>query len=162
MTARMLLKRSNNEDGSCRAKARLIVRGYSDVDAPQGTLETSSPTTTRLSRNFLLSLSTILRWQLWTSDIATAFLQGLPQECKLWVKHPAECLKFFGASEDNGQLDAPRRWYLEAVRRLRALGLRQHVLDPCTFLIYEADHGGPTGEAQEPDPPSWVPKDYAE
>ena len=92
MTAKMLLKWSKNEDGSPRAKARLIVRGYSDVDALQGTLETSSPTTTRLSRNFLLSLSSILRWQLWTSDIATAFLQGLPQERKLWVKLPAECL----------------------------------------------------------------------
>ena len=164
MTARMLLKWSKNEDGSPRAKARLIVRGYSDVDALQGTLETSSPTTTRLSRNVLLSLSTILRWQLWTSDIATAFLQGLPQERRLWVKLPAECLKLLGASEDTrmllvkpvyGQLDAPRRWYLEAVRRLRALGLRQHVLDPCTFLIYEADHGGPTGGAQEPDP-TWL------
>ena len=37
-----------NEDGSPRAKARLIVRGYADVDALQGSLETSSPTTTRL------------------------------------------------------------------------------------------------------------------
>ena len=161
MTARMLLKWSKNEDGTPRAKARLIVRGYSDVDALQGTLETSSPTTTRLSRNMLLSLSTILRWQLWTSDIATAFLQGLPRERKLWVKLPAECLKLLGAEEDTrmllvkpvyGQLDAPRRWYLEAVRRLRALGLRQHVLDPCTFLIYEADHGGPTGEPTEDEP----------
>ena len=44
MTARMLLKWSKNEDGSPRAKARLIVRGYSDVDALQGTFETSSPT----------------------------------------------------------------------------------------------------------------------
>ena len=42
-----------------------------------------------------------------------------------------------------GQLDAPRRWYLEAVRRLRSLGLRQHLLDPCTFLIYETDHEDP-------------------
>ena len=40
-----------------------------------------------------------------------------------------------------GQLDAPRRWFLEACRRLRGLGLRQHVLDPCTFLIFEKDFG---------------------
>ncbi len=33
--------------------------------------------------------------------------------------------------------------YLEAVRRLRNLGLRQHLLDPCTFLIYETDHEDP-------------------
>ena len=152
LTARMLLKWSKNEDGSPRAKARLIVRGYADVDALQGSLETSSPTTTRLSRSFLLSLSTMCGWQLWTSDISTAFLQGLPQERKLWVKLPAECLRLLGASEETrmllvkpvyGQLDAPRRWYLEAVRRLRTLGLRQHLLDPCTFLIYEADHEDP-------------------
>ena len=152
LTARMLLKWSKNEDGSPRAKARLIVRGYADVDALQGSLETSSPTTTRLSRSFLLSLATMCGWKLWTSDISTAFLQGLPQERKLWVKLPAECLRLLGASEDTrmllvkpvyGQLDAPRRWYLEAVRRLRSLGLRQHLLDPCTFLIYETDHEDP-------------------
>ncbi len=126
-----------------------LVRGYTDVDALQGSLETASPTTTRLSRSFLLSLSSILGWNLWTSDIATAFLQGLPQERKLWVKLPAECVQLLGASDDcrmllvkpvYGQLDAPRRWYLEAVRRLKSLGLRQHLLDPCAFLIYDADH----------------------
>ena len=152
MTARMLLKWSKNEDGTPRAKARLIVRGYADVDALQGSLETSSPTTTRLSRSFLMSLTTMCGWKLWTSDISTAFLQGLPQERKLWVKLPAECLRLLGASEETrmllvkpvyGQLDAPRRWYLEAVRRLRSLGLRQHLLDPCTFLIYETDHEDP-------------------
>lgn len=100
MTARMLLKWSKNDDGTPRAKARLIVRGYTDVDALQGSLETASPTTTRLSRSYLLSLSTILGWKLWTSDIATAFLQGLPQERKLWVKLPAECVQLLGAAED--------------------------------------------------------------
>lgn len=93
LTARMLLKWSKNEDGSPRAKARLIVRGYADVDALQGSLETSSPTTTRLSRSFLLSLATMCGWKLWTSDISTAFLQGLPQERKLWVKLPRTTTK---------------------------------------------------------------------
>ena len=47
MTSRVLLKWSKNPDGSPRAKARLIVRGYTDPDALQGTIQTSSPTTTR-------------------------------------------------------------------------------------------------------------------
>lgn len=101
----------------------------------QGTLETSSPTITRLSRNVLLSLS-------------TAFLQGLPQERKLWVKLRADALMLLGADPDTtmllrkpcyGQPDAPRRWFLEAVRRLRELGLRQHLMDPCTCLVYSQD-----------------------
>ena len=38
--------------------------------------------------------------------------------------------------------------YLEAVRRLRSLGLRQHILDPCTFLIYETDFENPYAPGQ--------------
>ena len=146
LTSRMLLKWSKNPDGSPRAKARLIVRGYADVDALEGGLQTSSPTTSRLARSVLMSISATLGWDLWTADVATAFLQGLPQERKLWVKLPADALAILGATPDTrmlllnpcyGQLDAPRRWYLEAVRRLKELGLRQHPLDPCCFLMYE-------------------------
>ena len=62
------------------------------------------------------------------------------------MKLPSEYLKLLGASEDcrmllykpcYSQLDAPRRWYLEATRRLTELKLVPHVLDPCSFLIFE-------------------------
>ncbi|CAJ1404806.1 unnamed protein product [Effrenium voratum] len=105
LTARILLKWSKNADGSRRAKARLIVRGYADPDA----------------------------------------LQGLPQDRKLWLKLPADALALLGADMDTrmllmkpcyGQIDAPRRWFLEATRRLRHAGWRQHVLDPCLFMLY--------------------------
>ena len=58
LTSRMILKWSKHPDGSPRAKARLIVRGYNDPDALEGTAATSSPTTTRLSRSMVLSLDT--------------------------------------------------------------------------------------------------------
>ena len=139
---------------------RWITKGKSQVDreglqrlydALTIGLDTSSPTTSRLSRNMLLSLAVNLgwkEWKEWTADISTVFLQGLPQERKLWVsvKLPSECLKLLGASEDcrmllykpcYGQLDVPRRWYLEATRRLTELKLVLHVLDPCSFLIFE-------------------------
>eukprot|EP00438_Fugacium_kawagutii_P009740 Skav214264 [mRNA] locus=scaffold1877:74991:79319:+ [translate_table: standard] len=160
LTSRILLSWSRNPDGTPRAKARLIVRGYSDVDALQGTLETSSPTTTRLSRNVVLSMASVMQWDPWTADVSTAFLQGLPQERALWVKLPADALRLLGADPDcrmllrkpcYGQLDAPRRWFLEACRRLRELGLRQHALDPCCFLIYShdfVDKFGPDTESQ--------------
>ena len=32
-------------------------------------------------------------------------------------------------------------WYLEACRRLRGLGLRQHLLHPCCLLVFEKDFG---------------------
>ena len=145
LTSRMLLKWSKHPDGSPRAKARLIVRGFQD---PEGTVPTSSPTTTRLSRSMLLSLASTMSWPIWTSDIATAFLQGKPQSRKLWVQLPSECLDLLGASPDTrmlllkpcyGQIDAPRAWYLAAVDNMKSMGLRQHPLDPCCFLMYEGD-----------------------
>ena len=77
LTSRILLKWSRNADGSPRAKARLVVRGFNDVDALMGNLETASPTTSRLSRSLLLSVSANLRWRAWSADVSTAFFQGL-------------------------------------------------------------------------------------
>ena len=76
LSSRMLLKWAKDPDGSPRGKARLIVRGY----ALEGRVQTDSPTTSRLSRSLLLSISSLCRWNGWTADVATAFLQGLPQE----------------------------------------------------------------------------------
>lgn len=120
LSSRLLLKWSKNPDGSPRAKARLIVRGYADRDALEGKIDTAAPTTSRLSRSMLLSMMATMRWNCWTADVSTAFLQGLPQERQLWVKLPSEALKILGAPPDTrmflkkpcyGQLDAPWRQF---------------------------------------------------
>ena len=100
LSSRMILKWSKHADGSPRAKARLIVRGYADKDALEGKVDTAAPTTSRLSRSMLLSVMSTLKWNGWTADVSTAFLQGLPQERKLWVKFPREALTILGADEN--------------------------------------------------------------
>ena len=146
LTSRILLKWSKNVDGTPRAKAKLVVRGFNDVDALNGALPTASPTTSRLSRSLLLSISSCLHWKAWAANIATAFLQGLPQERSLWLKLPAQALEILGVSLDTrmflkkpvyGQIDAPRRWYLEVLRRLESLNWKRHQLDPCCFMLYD-------------------------
>jgi len=146
LTSRMLLKWSKNADGTPRAKARLVVRGFNDVDALNGELPTASPTTSRLSRSLLLSISSCLHWKAWAADIATAFLQGLPQERSLWLKLPAQGLEILSISPNTriflkkpiyGQIDAPKRWYLEALRHLESLNWKRHQLDPCYFMLYD-------------------------
>ena len=63
-----------------------------------------------------LSLSSCLKWSGWTADVSTAFLQGVPQQQRLWVKLPADALAILGCEPDvrmflhkpiYGQLDAP-------------------------------------------------------
>ena len=98
LTSRILVKWSRNADGSPRAKARLVARGFNDVGALMGNLETESPTTSRLSRSLLLSVSANLRWRAWSADVSTAILQGLPQERKLWLKLPNEAWQILGAT----------------------------------------------------------------
>ena len=66
LSSRMILKWSKHADGSPRAKARLIVRGYADKDALEGKVDTAAPTTSRLSRSILLSLMSTLKWNGWT------------------------------------------------------------------------------------------------
>ena len=154
LSSRMLLKWSKNSDGTPRAKARLVVRGYADQDALNGELDTTSPASTRLGRALFLSISASLGWCGWSADVSTAFLQGLPQERRLWVRLPADALRILGGDENTrmflykpvyGQLDAPKRWFLEATRRLRNLGWLAHPMDPCLWRLYEppVDGAGP-------------------
>ena len=118
LTSRILLKWSRSNDGTPRAKARLIVRGYADKDALEGHLATAAPSTSRLSRSYFFSTASTLGWSGWTADVQTAFLQGQAQERELWLRLPAEALAILGAPPDTrmklikpvyGQLDAPRK-----------------------------------------------------
>ncbi|CAL1132261.1 unnamed protein product, partial [Cladocopium goreaui] len=76
MKARFVLKWSADNNGNPRAKARLVLRGFSDPDLLRGELDTSSPTLSRSSRQILLAIATCKSWLVFTSDVATAFLQG--------------------------------------------------------------------------------------
>ena len=76
LRAKFILNWKTNADGTPRAKARLICQGFKDPDALNGTLTTASPTLARLSRNFVLSISSMLGYHPFTADISTAFLQG--------------------------------------------------------------------------------------
>lgn len=83
-----------------------------------------------------MSISACLFWCGWSADVATAFLQGLlAQERLLWVKLPLDAVRLLGGDENTrmllhkpcyGQLDAPKRWLMEAARRLKDLGWEPH------------------------------------
>eukprot|EP00438_Fugacium_kawagutii_P008129 Skav234370 [mRNA] locus=scaffold2071:53675:57820:- [translate_table: standard] len=154
LKAHFILKWSKNSDNTPRAKARLITQGFKDPDALAGTLQTDSPTLSRLGRNYVLAIATTKGWKTFTSDISTAFLQGRKHDDKrtLWISLSAEANRLLGLPTDGSKLlrlkkpmyglcDAPRAWFLEARTRLTKLGAQQHPLDACLYLLY--DHQAP-------------------
>ena len=117
-------------------KHDLLCVVFNDVDAFMGNLETASPTTSRLSRSLLLSVSANLRWRAWSADVSTGFLQGLPQERKLWLKLSNEALQILGATANTrivfyesqfmANLMPQGDGFLKQFRRLKSLGWQQH------------------------------------
>ena len=153
LSAHFILKWSSNEDGSPRAKARLIVQGFKDPDALSGQLRTNSPTLTRLARGFVLSVAQICNFTMFSSDISTAFLQGGFHEAKrtLWIRLPRDAKTMLGLDPGDtrvmrlrksmyGLVDAPRSWYVEAISRILQIpNIYQHPLDACCFMIYDPE-----------------------
>ena len=138
LRAKFILNWKTNANGSPRAKARLICQGFKHPDALSGTLTTASPTLTRLSRNFVLSIASMLGYYPFTADISTAFLQGKSSDDLLGL--PAghgRVMKLIKPMY--GLVDAPKAWFDEAVERLLRMGegaIVQHSLDSCLFLAF--------------------------
>ena len=157
LKAKFILGWKKNPDGSPRAKARLVVQGFRDPDALNGSLSTTSPTLTRLSRGLILTVATMLGMEPFTSDVSTAFLQGKGFKAdgtrEIWVRLPKDAETILGIERDSGKLmklvkpiyglcDAPRAWYEEATERFLKIGkgsIIQHPLDACLFLAFDQD-----------------------
>ena len=137
-----------------RAKARLVVRGYTDADALAGQLDTVSPASTRLGRGCLLSISACLGWCGWSADVAIAFLQGLPQQRLLWVKLALDAVRLLGGDENTRMLLhkspqamlRPTRCSKTLARGSSTSAARtwmasSHPMDPCLWLLCEPAQG---------------------
>jgi hypothetical protein len=117
-------------------RARLVARGFEETES----IRSDSPTVDKSSIRLILALCTSKGWQVQTTDVKSAFLQGKeldrnvflvpPKEArvgpgKLWkLKH---CLY--------GLNDAARQFYTSVVDELTALGCTQSKLDPALFYL---------------------------
>ena len=146
MKARFVLKWANDGKGNLKAKARLVLQGFSDPDLLSGKLETSSPTLNRSSRQVMLAIMSIMGWTATVADVSTAFLQGDPQRRELWAKLPKDACQLLNVPAGSlmklvkpiyGQADAPKAWYVVAKRRLESVGFMVHPLDGCMFRLFD-------------------------
>eukprot|EP00168_Porphyra_purpurea_P012645 TRINITY_DN3365_c0_g1_i4.p1 TRINITY_DN3365_c0_g1~~TRINITY_DN3365_c0_g1_i4.p1 ORF type:complete len:603 (+),score=130.38 TRINITY_DN3365_c0_g1_i4:107-1810(+) len=136
----ILCERKRNKDGDVhRRKGRGVVcgnfqvpgRDFGDVHAPVVHRATLLATLAHAAS------AGMLMHQL---DVETAFLNG-PLDEELYVRQPKGYER-----RDKGQVlrlrraisclqQAARQWFLELVKLMRAMGMRQSAADPCLFLM---------------------------
>lgn len=140
----LTFKAVEGDNSKVKAKARIVLLGYTDPDL--GQLETCAPTLTRRSRQLVFGLSSHRRWRQFKADARSAFLQGGPSQAKrdiFMVPVPelaralqipvGEGAKLLRAAY--GLVSAPREWFAEVDAVLvEKCGMTRLKTDPCVWI----------------------------
>ena len=134
------------EPGKVKAKARIVILGYSDPALLEQ--ETSAPAMTKQSKMLFYNYATARRWRVLAGDIKTAFLQAknpqrahplfarpLQQLAQAMDLAPDQMIQLMGSAY--GLTSAPREWYQDLTTTLRSLGAEVCVTDPCVWRLYD-------------------------
>ena len=145
MPMRWVLTWKNGPDGS-KAKARLVVKGFTDPDLV--TLRAEAPTLSKQCRHLLLQLGCTHKFTFEMGDVKTAFLQGektekdrdiflelVPEIRKRLRLTERQLLRLMGSAY--GLRTAPRSWFRRVQKDLISIGWRQSQLDQCVFVLYD-------------------------
>ena len=138
---RWILTWKPKDDGTFKAKARAILKGYQDPKYEFR--DTTTPVMTRLTRQILLQVAANRRWKVRKGDVSGAFLQGREYPGELFCIPCPEILQEMGLSEGEivkvkkgcyGLVDAPLEWYKSMAGFLESIGLVKSWSDPCCWM----------------------------
>ena len=116
-------------------RARLTARGFQE----EANFPTDSPTVQKHSIRLILTVASTNNWDIKTTDITSAFLQGSKMDRDVFIKPPRE-------AEEKGKLwklikclyglkDASRKWYFRVLNKLKELGFQQAFCDKAVFFL---------------------------
>ncbi|OLP81054.1 Copia protein [Symbiodinium microadriaticum] len=134
------------EPGKVKAKARMVILGYSDPSLLEQ--ETSSPAMSRQSKMLFFNYATARRWRILAGDVKTAFLQAKApnRQHPLHAQPLPELAKAMNLTEDQmvellgsayGLTSAPREWYQDLTSTLRRLKAQACLSDPCIWRLFD-------------------------
>lgn len=117
-----------------KPRARLVARGFEDMDDVQS----DSPTVGKSVMRLFLTVVSSKNWKIVTTDITSAFLQGKTLEREVFIIPPVE------AHVPDGTLwklkkclyglnDAARQFYLSVANEMSNLNCSQSSLDPSMY-----------------------------
>ena len=123
-------------------RARLVARGFEEQS---NDCSVDSPTVGKVIIRIVLIIAVAMKWVVQSTDIKSAFLQGMPLSREVYIKPPKEAL----ISDDMvwklkkclyGLNDAARQFYDSVRAELLRLGCKTSQLDPSLFF-YQNDSG---------------------
>ena len=122
-------------------RARIVARGYEEDKE----LSKDSPTVAKSTIRILLTLAASKSWEIQTTDIKSAFLQGKDISGDVYISPPKESDmpkgKIWKFKETlYGLIDAGRQFYDSIEEVLLKLGMTQSQVDPTLFYLKEQDH----------------------
>ena len=132
----------DNGDLSTKAKARHVMKGFSEWDA-EG-LDASTPQVSKESITFLLQIISSLQWVPGYLDFTQAFHSGDQIQRVLFAEPPPEGIPNMKQRQllrlkkcCYGLLDGPYQWYVHLRRLLvEELGYEISRADPCVFYLF--------------------------
>ena len=122
-------------------RARLTARGFEE----QEKVQSDSPTVDKCNVRIALAICAARGWQLETSDVKSAFLQGHELKREVFIKPPKEA----NVSENMlwklnvalyGLNDASLQFFIKSKMVLKQLGCIQSSMDPALF--FKRNHNG--------------------
>ena len=131
LSSRWVITRKS--DGS--VKARLVVRGFEEIEYPQS----DSPTASNNSLKLFFALAANERMKIQSMDVTSAFLQGQPLKRNVFMEPPAERQKEGVIWKLNksvyGLYDASRKWFQAVNPELLHLGTKPVSGDEACFSM---------------------------
>ena len=154
--ARAAYRDKNKNVAPLKAKTRVVALGCNDPDLRILCRESATPTRQAEYCLYCIFISgknkQLLhgrdRWCLWSGDVKTAFLQGVPEarDKPLFMKPPRDGITQLAQTfqaplyliQGNvyGLASAPRTWQLHVTKTLIQAGFRQHSLDKMLYYLY--------------------------
>ena len=124
-------------NGTRTVKARLTIRGDQEES---DSIRKDSPTVRKGNIKIFTVIAAMERWDIKTSDVASAFLQGVEIDRDVYVVPPKEKrvpkVLWRLLKPVYGLVDAPRGWYLALDEEFVNAGCERSLLDPSMYLYF--------------------------
>ena len=142
ITTRWIMTDKEDIDKTMYKKARLVIRGFQDVD--KDSVLSESPTAHTESLKVMLAVLPTLGFRPKKIDISTAFLQGKSLCRPVFIKPPREANVAEGKcwmllKGVYGLTDASRMWYERVNEILIHGGFQRSLVDPALYFRYEKE-----------------------